>query len=144
MNVDLLTYHVNEGETWTNELNLMNGLKLNFAYKLSSRFEMIGGPVYVIAVSKITDAEGNVIGGSYVPSWTVTDGVHGSTRVSGYLGINLGGSDFRQSDNYSLSSMLCWSNCHGGSTILLAIPSNMVSFAKGLKFDKILNAISLP
>jgi len=90
MNIDLIAYHVNEGESWTNELNLMNRLKLNLSYRISPRLELIGGPVYVVSVSQITDAEGNVIGGGYLPTWTLSDKVHGSTRVSSYLGFNIG------------------------------------------------------
>jgi hypothetical protein len=90
MNLDLITRQVNEGEWWTDELNLLNTLDLNLAYKFSEKLSIYGGPSFNVVVSGITDNEGNIIGDSFSPSWNFSDITYDDNRVKMYIGFNAG------------------------------------------------------
>jgi hypothetical protein len=90
INLDIIVRQVNEGEWWTNELNLLHTLDLNLAYKLSEKVTIYGGPSFNVVVSEITDDEGNIIGDSFSPSWNFSDVTNDNNRVKMYVGFNAG------------------------------------------------------
>jgi hypothetical protein len=89
-NVDLTATHLNEDEAWTKELNLLNRLKFNASYRITKRLEVFGGPSLNVAVSKLRNAEGELIGSSIVPSYGFYDENVRGTNVKMYIGFNLG------------------------------------------------------
>lgn len=89
-NMDLTATHLNEDEAWTNELNLLNRLKFNVSYLITRRLEIFGGPSLNVAVSKLTNSEGDVIGSSIVPSYGFYNETVRGTNVKMYIGFNLG------------------------------------------------------
>jgi len=89
-NIDLTATHLNEGEAWTNELNLLNRLKFNASYLITRRLEVFGGPSFNVAVSKLRNSEGEVVGSSIVPSYGFYNETIGDTNVKMYIGFNLG------------------------------------------------------
>jgi len=89
-NADFVFRHVNEGEWWTDELNILNTLSLNLAYKVSDRLSIYGGPSINLSKSGITDNEGNLIGESFSPDWEFYDETNGDSRVKMYVGFKAG------------------------------------------------------
>ncbi len=89
-NMDLTATHLNEDEGWTNELNLLNRLKFNASYLITKRLEIFGGPSLNVAVSKLTNSEGEVVGSSIVPSYGFYNETVRGTNVKMYIGFNLG------------------------------------------------------
>jgi hypothetical protein len=90
INLDLIARQVNEDEWWTEELNLLNSLKLNISYKLAEKFEIYGGPSFNLIVSGIKDSEGNIIGESFSPSWSRTHKTHDDYQLKSYVGFDFG------------------------------------------------------
>jgi len=89
-NMDLTATHLNEDEAWTNELNLLNRLKFNASYLITKRLEVFGGPSFNVAVSKLRNTEGELVGSSIVPSFGFYDENVRGTNVKMYIGFNLG------------------------------------------------------
>jgi hypothetical protein len=89
-NMDLTATHLNEDEAWTNELNLLNRLKFNASYRITKRLEVFGGPSLNVAVSKLRNAEGELVGSSIVPSYGFYNENVRGTNVKMYIGFNLG------------------------------------------------------
>ena len=90
INADLITRQVNEGEWWTDELNLLNSLSINVAYNFTDRFAIYGGPSFNVSVSQIKDDEGNIVGGSYMPNWGFFDKTYDNETVKMYIGFKAG------------------------------------------------------
>jgi hypothetical protein len=89
-NFDITATHLNEDEAWTNELNLLNRLKFNVSYLVSKRLEIIGGPSLNVAVSRLRNSEGEVVGSSIVPSYSFYNETINGTNVKMYVGFNVG------------------------------------------------------
>ncbi len=89
-NFDITATHLNEGEAWTDELNLLNRFKFNIAYLITNRLEIFGGPSLNIAVSKLKNSEGEIVGSSLIPSYTFYDETISDTNVKMYVGFNIG------------------------------------------------------
>ncbi len=90
VNVDLISYQVNEDEWWTEDLNMLNKLKVNLSYRLTERIELYGGPSLNVTVSGIKDQEGNIIGESFTPSWKSYEKTYSKNQVKTYVGFNFG------------------------------------------------------
>jgi len=90
INLDLTAHHINEGESWTNYLNLLNKFNLSYAYEFAKHFTVYGGPTFnVLLVNKNTDLDysnDNTI----APTWVFYDEMHQNTRVILYPGFQLG------------------------------------------------------
>ncbi len=90
VNVDLTAQQVNEDEWWTENLNMLNKLKVDLSYKIGERTEIYGGPSFNVTVSGIKDNEGNIIGESFTPSWKSFEKTYTHNKVTTYVGFNLG------------------------------------------------------
>lgn len=89
-NMDITATHLNEDEAWTNELNLLNRLKFNASYRITRRLEVFGGPSLNVSVSKLRNAEGELVGSSIVPTYGFYNENVRGTNVRMYVGFNLG------------------------------------------------------
>lgn len=89
-NFDVTATHINEDEAWTNELNLLNRLKFNVSYLLTNRLEIFGGPSFNVAVSKLRNSEGEIVGSAIIPSYGFYNETIRGTNVKMYVGFNLG------------------------------------------------------
>lgn len=67
INFELLTAHLNEGDVWTKQLNLLNQVKINWDILLSDRVSVFVGPSFNIIVSKLYDSETQTYGSSLMP-----------------------------------------------------------------------------
>jgi len=90
INFDLTATQLNEDEAWTNTLNLLNRFKFNVSYRITRRLEVMGGPSFNVAVSRLQNAEGKVVGSSIVPSYGFYDETIRGTNVKMYIGFNAG------------------------------------------------------
>ena len=89
LNFDLTATHVNENEWWTEDLNLLNRLKINAWVDLGP-LEIYGGPSLNVHVSNLKDDEGNPGGNLIDPGFFFLNETHGQTRTIVYPGFNFG------------------------------------------------------
>lgn len=89
LNFDLTASHINENEWWTEELNLLNRLKINAWFDLGP-VQLFGGPSINVHVSNLTDDEGLPGGNLVDPDLSFYNGIHGKTRTIVYPGVNFG------------------------------------------------------
>lgn len=87
MNIEAVSMHVNEKERWTDELNVLNQLRLLFDVRTGRRTSLFAGPVGNVMVSKVNH-EG-VIGSEIMP-YAQYDETHGNTNVKMWVGFNAG------------------------------------------------------
>lgn len=90
LNIDAITYHVNEDDWWTNKLNELNTLKLNGSYQLFDHLSIYGGVSVNVLVSQIKDNEGNPGGGLIKTPNAFYDEIHKNTHVAIFPGWNVG------------------------------------------------------
>jgi hypothetical protein len=89
LNFDLTATHINEDEWWTEDLNLLNRLKINAWYDLG-KLKIYGGPSLNVHVSNLKDEEG-VPGGNLIdPKLSFYEHTGSDTRTIIYPGFNLG------------------------------------------------------
>ena len=89
MNFDLTATHINENEWWTEELNLLNRLKINASYDLG-KLKIYGGPSLNVYVSNLQDEEGQPGGNLIDPNLSFYNEINGDTRTIIYPGFNFG------------------------------------------------------
>ena len=77
--IEGLCYQVNEGEWFTNRLNLLNKLNFTVAWNVSRHFTLFVGPSWNVAVSDVWDEVGEPIEAHIAP-WSVFD----ETTDNGY------------------------------------------------------------
>ena len=87
--IEAQAFHINEQEEWTEGLNMLNRLNLNVSYQFFKRFSAFGGISGNVAVSDITDTEGNIVGSKHIP-WYSYNEVHNGVNVKMYTGFNAG------------------------------------------------------
>ncbi len=89
MNLDFISRQVNEDEWWTDELNLLNTMKINFTLHFTDQLSVFAGPSFNVVVSGIEDVEGSIIGDSFSP-WDFYDDTGSRNRTKMYIGFNAG------------------------------------------------------
>jgi hypothetical protein len=90
MNFDLTATHINEGESWTSVLNMVNRLKWNVGFRIHERLELYGGASFNVALSRLKDEEGRTTGSALIPSYVFYNETIRKTNVKMYPGFNLG------------------------------------------------------
>lgn len=89
INVDLSAYHINEEEAWTDDLNLLNRLDVNFTYKLANHFEIAAGPALNVLVSEYFDVDKGAIGSNIAPYSFYNHTTATGTNVKMWVGGSL-------------------------------------------------------
>ncbi len=90
MNLELISYHVNEDEPFTDYLNNLNKLNLTLSYPLSKTVEAYFGPTFNVLVSDNVAGIQESNTSSIVP-WSFFDKTYDNdTRVVMYPGFTLG------------------------------------------------------
>ncbi|MFN7116579.1 MAG: hypothetical protein ACK4TA_07235, partial [Saprospiraceae bacterium] len=87
LNLEAVSMHVNEQENWTEELNMLNQLRLLFDVRTGRHTSLFAGPVGNIMVSKL-NREG-VIGSTIMP-YTQFEETTADTNVKMWVGFNAG------------------------------------------------------
>lgn len=88
VNLELMSYHINEGSTWTNEYNGLQQLKVTFAGGNNKHIQFFAGPTLNLMVSKYTNEDGSV--GSDFPPYAFSNTMNGNTNLKFWLGFNAG------------------------------------------------------
>jgi len=89
LDIDLLGFHINEGESWTNTLNLLSQLKFSFGFKLSDHSSLFIGPTYNLMVSNYVNPKTGQIGSDIAP-YTFYNRTVDGTNIKMWFGLNAG------------------------------------------------------
>lgn len=90
LQAEVVSYHVNEDEWFTDKLNMLNKVNLTFSYQVSPHLSVYAGPTFNIIV---TDKKGYEIQSSELPpiaAGSVFDKTYDRERVILYPGFTLG------------------------------------------------------
>lgn len=90
INIDALTYHVNEGEWWTNKENSLHKLKINCSFQVAPKVALFGGFSMNLSVSAIKDAEGTPTGSMLKTPGNFYEKTNANTHLKLYPGFNAG------------------------------------------------------
>lgn len=90
MNIDLLASHINEGQLYTNHLNLLSKAQVGFTWQIARHFAISAGPSFnCLVVNK--QSAGELLSDQTVAPYSVFDKVYDQTRVQlwpgGFLSI---------------------------------------------------------
>ena len=88
--LEYVASHVNEGDVWTKELNLLNQFKFNFDWSLQGKKSIFLGPSWNLLASKRMNADTLEIIGSELPDYTILDTTRKNTNWKMWFGINGG------------------------------------------------------
>ncbi len=89
-NVDFTAHHVNEGEWFTNRLNLLNKVKLNFAKNLGERTQLYGGPSLNVFVRQTLNSTGGNAPDPNISTVNIYSWIFGDVETQIYPGVSLG------------------------------------------------------
>ncbi len=89
VNAELIGMHINEGETWTDHLNVLSQIRINVELPMRKNTRFFFGPDYNVTVSKGKDEEGNLIGSEIMP-YTFSDKVTGDVNIKMWIGGKVG------------------------------------------------------
>lgn len=90
VNVDAVSYHINEDEWFTDEVNLLNKLKINGGYTIFNKITIYGGPTLDVWVSNIKNMEGKIVGSEMMPNQAIFERTKRETMVKITTGFNVG------------------------------------------------------
>jgi hypothetical protein len=90
ISIDGICYQVNEGEWFTDRLNLLNKLNLTGSWKLANHLSIFAGVSWNVTVSDITDKYGDEVVAHIAP-WSVFDETYNAhLNVKMYPGFSAG------------------------------------------------------
>jgi len=89
LNIEAVSYHVNEDVWFTSRLNSLNKLNVAVEYKIGNFMTVYGGPTWNVHVSKVYDVEGVPTSSSLV-GWNAFDRTRNRTNVKMYPGFTVG------------------------------------------------------
>lgn len=91
LNLDLVCNQVIEDpKLWTENLNLINQLKVSFGIHPGKRTSLYAGPTLNVSVSRVKDPETGEIGSNLIPDWNFMNRLEGNTRIGIWAGFNAG------------------------------------------------------
>ena len=88
--VEYVASHINEGDVWTKQLNLLNQFKFNFDWGLQGKKSVFLGPSWNLLASKRINTETLAIIGSELPDYTILNTTRKNTNWKMWFGINGG------------------------------------------------------
>lgn len=88
INLEAMSYQINEGSTWTNTYNGLQQLKLTFAGGINPNLLFFAGPTFNLMVSDYTNANGKR--GSNFPPYYIANNVSGDTNLEFWIGFSAG------------------------------------------------------
>jgi hypothetical protein len=90
ISVDGLCYQVNEGEWFTDRLNLLNKFNLTASWKLAEHFSLYGGVSWNVTVADITDEYGDQVVSHIAPWYVFNVTYNDHLNVKMYPGFSAG------------------------------------------------------
>lgn len=88
--VELLSYHINEDEWFTDAVNMHNKLQLTASKKVSKNIELFGGASWNVNVSKLKDSDGDSFKSTFTPYDTFNETYDNDVNVKMYPGFTAG------------------------------------------------------
>lgn len=89
LSIEGLCYQMNEGEWFTNRLNLLNKLQTAASWKLSKSLTLFGGISWNVTVSDITDQYGDPVTAHIAP-YSLFDETYDNINIRMFPGITAG------------------------------------------------------
>lgn len=90
LSIEGLCYQMNEGEWFTNRLNLLNKLTITASWKIANHLNLFGGLSWNVTVSDITDEYGDPVESFFAP-WSVFNETYTNhIQVKMYPGVTAG------------------------------------------------------
>ncbi|MEL6969875.1 MAG: hypothetical protein AAFO02_06875 [Bacteroidota bacterium] len=90
LNVELVGMHINEMESWTNQLNLLGQFRSTFDFQLGERMSFYAGPSFNIMFSDLYDPVSDTYGSRVLPVDPLFNVQEGSTNIQGWVGFSAG------------------------------------------------------
>lgn len=90
INIDAIHYQVNEDEWWTEEVNMLEKLKVTGSFKFLQRLSVYAGVALNVQITEIKGAEEGTIGSRLNTPDSWYDETHDNTRVTIYPGFSAG------------------------------------------------------
>jgi hypothetical protein len=88
INLEAMSYQINEGSTWTDAYNGLQQLKLTFAGGINPHVLLFAGPTFNLMVSDYTQINGER--GSNFPPYYITNNMSGDTNLKFWIGFSAG------------------------------------------------------
>lgn len=88
VNIDAVSYQINQNEWFTDKLNLLNRANINAVYRLG-HLEIAAGPAFNILVTQLIDDEGQLRQPNISTGWSVYDYTNFRTNIRMYPGFNV-------------------------------------------------------
>ncbi|MCY1721547.1 hypothetical protein OU798_14420 [Prolixibacteraceae bacterium Z1-6] len=88
VNLEAISYQINEGKKWTDAYNGLQQVKLTFAGGKNEHLQFYTGPTFNLLVSKYENENGKI--GSDFPPYTIVDKMSGNTNLKFWIGLNAG------------------------------------------------------
>ena len=92
LNIEAIGMHVNEGERWTSELNILTQLRILADVRIGHRTSIFAGPSGNIMFSNLYDADSNTYGSNIMP-YSLYDETINGTNIKMWIGF-IGGIRF--------------------------------------------------
>ncbi len=89
-NLDFTSNQINEGEWFTNRLNVLNKIKLNVSYTGNSGVTFYGGPSINVFVRDTRDQSGNTIPDPKLATFNLYNWAKNNVETQFYPGLSLG------------------------------------------------------
>ncbi len=89
-NIDLTSTHLNENESWTDRLNMLNRLRLDLSYRILNGLELYAGTSVNVMISRLTDSDGGPSGSIFAPRFVFYKHDSRNTHLSISPGLNAG------------------------------------------------------
>lgn len=88
INLEGISYQINEGSSWTNAYNGLQQIKLTFAGGKNKHARFFGGPTFNMMVSDYINSNGKT--GSNFPLYYFFSNTYGNTRLKYWIGFTAG------------------------------------------------------
>lgn len=90
MNIEAVAIHVNELEQWTNELNLLNQLRMTIDLRTGRHTSLFAGPVGNLMVSRLQRSDYSTPGSMIAPYTLYEETTADGTTIQAWVGFNAG------------------------------------------------------
>lgn len=88
VNLEAISYQINEGTEWTDAYNGLQQLKLTFAGGKNEHVKFFAGPSFNLMTSQYVKEDGRI--GSDFPPYHFTNSMSGNTNLKFWIGFNAG------------------------------------------------------
>lgn len=89
VNVDAVSYHINEDRMWTGKLNMLNKLNIAANYRINDYISVFGGFTWNVKISDTRIYDNEIVFTSLEP-WSVYDKTRRNTNITMYPGFCFG------------------------------------------------------